>query len=83
MVVELSDYIPINFICLAVLGALVLRKVVRMDGYHWLRVALLTALLWVPVLYLFSSFFTYIYPPDFGCCTPQCGGSDAYTITEV
>ena len=74
--VELSDYIPINFICLAVLGALWLRKLVRMEGHHWLRVAFLTGLLWVSLIYVFFSFFTYLYPPGYGCCVLPCEGAD-------
>jgi hypothetical protein len=52
MVVELSDYVPINFICLAVLGALGLRRLVRMERWHGARVVILTGLLWVPTIYL-------------------------------
>ena len=51
--VELSDYVPVNLISLVVLGALVLRKLVRVEGYHWLRVLILTVLLWLPTIYLF------------------------------
>lgn len=58
--VELLEQVPVNLICVAVLGALCLRKLVRMDKYHCLRVVILTVLLWVPALYLFSL-----------CCPPE------------
>lgn len=80
--VELSDYVPINLICLAVLGLLGLRKLVLMDRLHWLRVVMLTGLLWLPVICVFLSFFTYLYPPGLGCCTPPCEEPNVYTRTE-
>ena len=52
MGVELSDYVPVNFICLAVLGALGLRRLVLMERLYWPRVVILTVLLWVPTIYL-------------------------------
>lgn len=76
--VELSQYVPINLICLAVLGALGLRKVIRMEGYHWPRVVLLTGLLWVPVLYL----FLICYPPSPPSCVIQFGEPGLYPATE-
>jgi len=51
--IELSEYVPVNLICVLVLGALGLRRLVRMDGHHWTRVVILTVLLWVPAVYLF------------------------------
>ena len=75
----LSDYIPLNLICLGLLGALGLRRLVRMEGYHWLRVVLLTGLLWLPVIYLFLSVIDRMLLPTIFC------GNDpnAYTITEM
>ena len=49
---ELSVYVPVNLISLVILGALGLRRLVRMDGHHELRVVILTGLLWVPTVYL-------------------------------
>ena len=51
--IELSEYVPVNLISILILGALGLRRVVRMDGHHWTRVVILTGLLWVPAVYLF------------------------------
>ena len=76
--VELSDYVPINLICLAVLGVLGLRRLVRVERFHRLRVVILTALLWVPMLYLFS-----LVLPAGHTCTPLDPDSDVYTITEM
>ena len=80
---ELSDYIPLNLICVVALGALGLRRLVRMEGYHWLRVVILTGLLWVPALYLF--FLAYLMQTgsyNFYYRTPV-EDSNVYTITEV
>jgi len=62
--VELSNYIPINFICLVALGLLGLRKLVLMDGHHEVRVAVLTCLLWVPTIYLVLLFVPTMPPCD-------------------
>lgn len=77
---ELSEYVPINLICLAVLGALGLRRLVRMDGHHELRVVILTGLLWVPVLCLFH--LAFLTPGTYGCFTPPPDVSDSFTISE-
>ncbi|HEX8150934.1 MAG TPA: hypothetical protein VF591_27365 [Pyrinomonadaceae bacterium] len=50
--VELSEYVPVNLVCLAALGALLLRRLVRMERFHRTRVVILTGLLWVPAAYL-------------------------------
>jgi hypothetical protein len=76
--VELSGYSPINLICLGLLGALLLRRLVRMERFHWPRVVLLTVLLWVPALYLFSLPF----PESPGCVVPL-QEEDFYTCTEM
>jgi hypothetical protein len=75
---ELLAQVPVDFICSGILGALGLRKLVRMERYHWPRVVILTGLLWVPPLYLFS----YAFPASPGCWVPL-EESDAYTITEM
>ena len=73
----MSDYALINFISLGLLGALGLRRLVRMEGFHWPRVVILTVLLWVPTICLFFLCF----PP-----APSCVGlpveSDTFTISE-
>ena len=51
---ELLERVPFDFVCLAALGALVLRRVVQMERFHWPRVVILTALLWVFAFYLLS-----------------------------
>ena len=66
--IELSEYVPINFISLCVLGALLLRRLVRMDGYHRTRVVILTGLLWVPAVFLLLLPYA---PPDFPDCVPR------------
>lgn len=60
--IELSEYVPSNLISLAVLGALGLRRVVRMEGHHGLRVFILTGLLWALAVYLFVIAFLPSYP---------------------
>ena len=77
--IELLEYVPINFISLAVLGALVLRRVVRMERLHWLRVVILTALLWVPAVYLFILCCPSLAEPS---CMPTLDESDGFTIME-
>lgn len=71
----LSEYVPVNLICLGLLGALGLRRLVRMEGHHEVRVAVLTALLWVPVVYLFIAAFLPSYPtcePGAEFCAYSC-----------
>ena len=51
---ELLGQVPFNLISLCLLGALGLRRLVLMERLHWPRVVILTALLWVSALYLFS-----------------------------
>ena len=66
---ELADYVTINFISVCVLGALWLRRLVRMEGHHRTRVVILTVLLWVPAVYLFL--LLYAPPPyDYRDCMP-------------
>ncbi len=80
-VVELPDHIPINLICLAVLGVLGLRKLIRMEGLHWLRVAILTGLLWVLAIYLIL-LAAFGPQPDLDCVSSdelRC----AYAIAEI
>jgi hypothetical protein len=78
--VELSDYVPINLICLAVLGALLLRRLVRMERFHWPRVTILTILLWAVLIFLFSE---ALGPGPPGCVVPIRGESEVYPITET
>lgn len=81
---ELSNYIPLNLICVVALGALGLRRLVRMEKFHWLRVVIFTGLLWLPVLYCFVSILNGMLFPGGGLyCTPTPEGSNAYTITEM
>lgn len=77
--VELTEYVPINLICLVVLGALGLRKLVRMDGYHELRVAVLTLLLWVPTVYLVLLFVPTAPPCDY----LDFDGGSVFACTEM
>jgi hypothetical protein len=74
-VIELSDYVPVNLISLGVLGALGLRRLIRMDGHHELRVAILTGLLWALALYLFAAAYLPTYPD----CEPTPGVRCAYS----
>ena len=76
--VELSGYIPLDLVCAVALGALGLRRLVRMEGYHWPRVLLLTVLLWLPTVYLFIlSCPTLNYD-----CAPSLDGHGARCIVE-
>jgi hypothetical protein len=75
---ELLEQVPADFICVAALGALGLRRLVRMERFHWPRVVILTVLLWVPTLYLFS----YAFPTSGGCWVPP-EEPDPFTITEM
>ncbi len=74
-----GEHSPLNLVCLGLLGALVLRRLVRMDGYHWPRVVLLTALLWIPVICLFLNIIgRMLMLPAF------CGNDpSAYAVTEM
>jgi len=76
---ELSEYVPINLICVAVLGALGLRRLVRMERYHWPRVVILTVLLWVPAVYLFLLSWPPLLEPD---CVPA-EDRGVFTCTEM
>ncbi len=80
--VELSEYVPINLICVTVLGALLLRRLVRMDGHHELRVVILTCLLWVPAVYLLL--LPYAPQPDYyqHYCIPTDEGREVFCISE-
>ena len=75
---ELLERVPFDFVCLAALGALALRRLVLMERFHWPRVVLLTALLWATTLYLLS----LTLPPGH-ICMPLDPDSDVYTITEM
>ena len=77
--IELSEYVPIDLICVAVLGALGLRRLVRMEKYHWPRVVILTVLLWVPAVYLFLLSWPPLLEPD---CVPVEDRS-VFTCTEM
>ncbi len=76
----MSGDVTINFISLGLLGALLLRWVVRMEGFHWARVVILTALLWLPVAYLILAAF--LTPGDYYRCMPDVD-ADVYTCTEL
>ena len=76
---ELLGQVPVNLISLGVLGALGLRKLMRMEGHHWLRVVILTGLLWVVLIFL-CSVLLFPSPPS---CVPTPGLPEAFTITEV
>ena len=73
--VELSEHVPIDLICVAVLAALGLRRLVRMEKYHWPRVVILTALLWALAIYLFIIAFL----PSDPTCAPGGEVRCAYT----
>ena len=77
--IELSDYVPINLICLGLLGALGLRRLVRIERFHRARVVMLTGLLWVPTLYLFSLALAPQVSTD---CAPLVEEPNVYTISE-
>lgn len=80
---EFSDSIPINLICLAVLGALLLRRLVRMNGHHWMRVVILTVLLWLPTLYLFLLSWQRLFPPyDHYSCVALSEEPHVFCISE-
>jgi uncharacterized membrane protein len=78
--IELSEYVPVNFISICVLGVLLLRRLVRMEALHWPRVVLLTVLLWVPAVYLIL--LSYAPATDYYYCTPAGGEPGHYAITE-
>jgi hypothetical protein len=78
--IELSEYVPINFISLFILGALLLRRLVRMDGHHWTRVVILTGLLWVPAVYLLL--LPYAPASNFPDCTPRDEEHPVFCISE-
>ena len=68
---DLSDHIPLDLVCVAALVALGLRRLVRMEGHHRLRVVILTVPLWALAVYL----FLIAYLPSYPDCTP---GGDVY-----
>jgi hypothetical protein len=77
---ELLKQVPVDFICVAVLGALGLRRLVRMERLHWLRVVILTGLLWVPTIYLcLLCCGSLLFEPS---CEPFQDESHAFTIYE-
>lgn len=80
--VGLSEYIPINLICVAVLGALLLRRLVRMDGHHWTRVVILTCLLWLPAFFLFMLSLDQVFPSFQQSCVPTDEGREVFCISE-
>ena len=74
---ELLGQLPFNLISVGLLGALGLRRLVRMDSYHELRAAILTALLWVLVIYL----FLLSWPPFLATdCVPLAAEPGAFAI---
>lgn len=78
---EMSDYIPFNFISMFILGALLLRRLVRMEGHHWARVLILTVMLWVPAVYLFLSALGS-EPDYYRDCTPTDYERHVFCISE-
>ena len=81
--IELSEYVPINLICVLVLGALGLRRVVRMDGHHRTRVVILTGLLWVPTIYLFLLSWALLFPSyQHSCVVTMSEEPRVFCITE-
>ena len=77
---ELLERLPVDLICVAVLCALGLRRLVRMERLHWLRVVILTGLLWVPTIYLFILCWLPLPVPS---CMPHDEHSEAFIITEM
>ena len=75
---ELLERVPFDLICLAALGALVLRRVVLMERFHWPRVVILTALLWATMLYLLS-----LTLPPAHTCTSLAEERELFTCTET
>ena len=80
--IEPSEYVPIDLICVAALAALGLRRVVRMEGYHWPRVMLLTVLLWVPTVYLFLLVWSPLFPPYQQSCVQPSEEPRVFCISE-
>ncbi len=72
---EVLERLPLSLICVGLLCVLGLRRLVRMEGHHELRVAILTGLLWVPVIYL----FIVTYLPSCPRCASSPGDPDAYS----
>jgi uncharacterized BrkB/YihY/UPF0761 family membrane protein len=68
-----------SLVSLAALCALLLRRLVRADRLHALRVAVITALLWVGACYLFSLACSDIFQTG---CDVISFESDVYTCTE-
>jgi hypothetical protein len=79
-IIESLDHVPVNFISLCVLGALLLRRLVRMDGHHRARVVILTGLLWVPAVYLLL--LPYAPAHDHTDCVPGGEEPRAFCISE-
>lgn len=69
----------VSVVSLAVLCVLGLRKLVRAERLHALRVVFFTVLLWVVVFFLFSLTFPGSHCPGF--LLPRDEGN-VYTITE-
>jgi hypothetical protein len=74
---ELSEYVPVNLICLGLLGVLGLRKLIRMEEHHDVLAVVLTACLSALVIFLFI--LAYLPPPLPPCepgeemlCPPSC-----------
>ena len=74
---EMSDDALINLVSLSLFGALLLRRLVRMERFHWPRVVLLTTLLWVSAFYLFS-----LTVPESPGCLALPVESGTFTISE-
>ena len=79
---EMSEHIPVNLICVSLLGALLLRRLVRMERFHWPRVVLLTLLLWVPTVYLFVLGWSALSRPYQHSCVTLSQEPGAFTISE-
>lgn len=78
----LSDYVPVNLISMLILGALWLRRLVRMDGHHWTRVVILTGLFWAPTIYLVLLCCSLLSPPYQHSCVTALDDPPVFCITE-
>ncbi len=70
-----------SFVCLAVLCALLLKKVALAERFESLRFLLFTLILWAAALYLFSLILLPEYRDD--CYGPKVAGVEPdFTCTE-
>ena len=74
---DLLESIPINLICVGLLGVLGLRKLIRMEEHHAVLAVVLTVCLWGLAACLFI--LAYLPPPLPPCepgeevlCPPSC-----------